>query len=152
ADLLNHGDPFSLLAAFELVAAHPADPACVELGDLILGTLWGDEGTVAQLTSDFCVATIVTMVMTRWRGVMESWPIAGRRLACLAHAGVICRVFGHYQTQQPELLEQVRGWFGPRFRMGGLLEIGEARGWSSRMLLPGAVEGMLLRRFDAVLD
>jgi hypothetical protein len=152
ADLLNHGDPFSLLAAFELVAAHPADPACVELGDLILASLWGDEGTVAQLTSDFCVATIVTMVMTRWRGVMESWPIAGRRLACLAHAGVICRVFGHYQTQQPELLEQVRGWFGPRFRMAGLLEIGEARGWSSRMLLPGAVEGMLLRRFDAVLD
>jgi hypothetical protein len=152
ASLINHGDPFSLLAAFELLAVHPSNDACRELGDVILSTLWGEKGSAGDLSIDFCIGAIITFVMTRWRRTFEGWSIPGRRLASLAHAGLICRVFANFQIQRPELLAEVRGWFGPRLRLAGLLEVGEARGWLTRLMIPDAVEGMLLRRFDAVLD
>ena len=150
--LVKQGDPFSLLAVFDLLCRHVDNPACRELGDQLLEDVWGSSGSIGDLAEDFCTAAILTMTVTRWEGPLRAWSLPQRRLATLAHAGLVCRVFRNFEIHHPGLYEQVRRWFGPQFTLSGSIDRGEARDWSPSWLIPDAIEAYLLLRFDQALD
>ncbi|QGN54075.1 hypothetical protein [Novosphingobium sp. Gsoil 351] len=150
--LIEQGDLFSQLAAFELICAHIHDPDCRAVGDELFAALWSADGNASALAEDFCTAAILTTVVTRWQTPIRGWPLPRRRLAVLAHAGLICRVFRHYQIERPTLLEHVRRGFGPQFTISALLDRSEDPTWSDTWHIPDAVEANLLSRFDQLLD
>ena len=150
--LIEAGDPFSLVAAFKLLIMRLDDPGCRETADALVEELWGEHGAASALAEDFCTAATVTMVVTRWQGQTRDWPLHGRRLVTLAHAGHICRVFRHFEIKRPELHDQVRTWFAPQMRLLDRLDRRFSRGWTANLLVPDAIEGYLLARFDAILD
>lgn len=150
--LVDAGDPFSLVAAFELVCAHVADPACRALGDRIIDLLWGSDGVGANLAEDFCSAAIITTVVAAQEGSLRSWQLPGRRLATLAHAGHICRVFRQYDVPRPDFFEEIRAAYRPELRIIDMHDRSQARVWSLNLLVPDAIEGYMVARIDAALD
>jgi hypothetical protein len=150
--LIDAGDPFSMVAAFELVCAHLGDPACRALGDRIIDGLWGADGMAADLAEDFCSAAIITTAVSAQEGSLRGWTLPGRRLAIFAHAGHICRVFRNFDMPRPSFFEEIRGAYASELRIVDMHDRSAARGWSLNLLIPSTIEAYMVARIDAVLD
>lgn len=148
--LINAGDLFSALAAFELGCARNAAGPCREAGSRALDLLLGDEA--GPMAHDFCLCAVTTIGVVDQSAVLADWPLALRRCATLAHAGHASRLLGGFVIDRPRQFEQVRDWAGDRWQLCSLVDRLEAPEWLRDWLEPDIVSGYLLRRVDNALD
>lgn len=149
--LVEDGDAFSLLAAFEVAAARSSSPTCRATGDRILHSLFGLEGRLPAVAHDFAAAAKIAMGVADARNALAGQPLPHRRCALLMHAGHAARALGYFEIQRPDLFKAVEEWIGSTFRLVGIVERGDGPEWFREWLMPEVVAAYLARRFDAVI-
>lgn len=149
--LIAAGDPFSLLAAFQIVCAGLKSPRLRTLGDKLIDIVWAEAGSLDPRLTDFHSGAIITSAAILERGDLQHWPLDRRRLATFAHAGHIVRVLGQFDVQGEELLSRTLNAFGPYHQLSGALDQRLSSGWETGLLTAKAIKAYLLRRFSAVL-
>ena len=149
--LIAAGDPFSLLAAFQIICAGLRSPKLRALGDKLIDIAWREIGSLDPRLTDFHSGAIVTSAAVLERGDLQDWPLERRRLATFVHAGHIARVLGQFEVQRDELLNRTLEAFGPYHQLGGALDQRLSIGWETGLLTAKAIKAYLLRRFSAVL-
>jgi hypothetical protein len=149
--LVAAGDPFSLLAAFQIACAGIPSPKLRAIGDKVMEIVWGEASSLESRLTDFHSGVIVTSAAILERGDMQGWTLDRRRLATFAHAGHIARVLGQFKVQNDELLNRTLDAFGPYHQLGGALDQRFSIGWEAGLLTAKAIKAYLLRRFSAVL-
>lgn len=150
--LVDAGDPFSLLAAFQIACANIKGRGFRELGDRMVEATFAAADSFDNKAKDFCVGVIVTSARMMGRGQDYSADARRRRLAAFAHAGHIARVLGQFEVQRDALLERVRAGFGAYFQLSATLDQRTGIGWEAGLLTPPAIGAYLLRRFVHVLN
>lgn len=150
-ELLEEGDAFSLVAAFEACCARHASPACVAVGNSILEALFGEEGRHEQIAHDWCIAARMVLASADLVHALPDWPLPQRRATLLAHAGNVSRALAGYDFDRPELLTYAYGWIATRYRLRGQLERVESSEWVRDWLNPSVVTAQMIRRMDAAL-
>jgi len=150
-DLLEAGDPLSLLAAFELACARPKDARLEELGAVALDELFAGGSQPSRTIVLFTAALYAVIVLLDWKGPLKSYPVAIRRLAAFLQASQVTRVLGQFDLNESEFLEWVQSRVASRFQLIVPLQRRLAPHWRLEWLQPGFIEAYIRRRCEDVL-
>lgn len=142
-ELADAGDPFSALAGFKIASTRLDCPECVERGTAILNALLGTTDRLEEMAHDFAAVARSVIAFADICGTVAGEPIAQRRCAMLAHAGIVCREFARLNVQRPEFLHMVEGAVGKGYRLGGFVERSRERWWTRERLVPEFIAGHL---------
>lgn len=145
------GDPFSAVAAFDLVCANLNDARFVALGDEILEMYLGSEERLEKVAADFTALAKAVIGFADLNGTLALEKVEVRRCAFLAHAGLLSREFADLDVEQPGFLEMVEDWIGEPYRFMGHREAWDSRWWSRERLHPTVIAAYLRRRFKAII-
>lgn len=151
-DLLEEGDAYSLVAAFQACCARLPSPTCAAVGDRIVEALFADEARLDQITHDFCIAARMSTAGADLTHALRDWPLAQRRCTLLTHAGTVARALAEFDFDRPELLASANGWVANRYRLHGYLERVESSAWVRDWLNPLTIRAQMIKRMDAALD
>jgi hypothetical protein len=150
--LLGAGDPFSLLAAFEIVCANLKNLALKKIGSEIIELVLTDQDKFDKTIHNFCSAARLSLGVAATGAVLDDWQTSVKRLTLLAHAGHITRVLHQFDVKQPEFLEQVQSSGGGQFDLAEMLHNAEARRWQQSYLSPDLVKAYIARRLGASIE
>lgn len=150
--LLEEGDPFSAIAAFELSSSRAADAGCRAAATSILDRLVGEGTFLEDISHGFCVGALVATQSLDHSHVINDWPLAARRLAAMAHAGHVARVLHQTQIDRIAAWNQVSVSVGPAWHLAGLLERIDDGVWLREWLEPSIVSACVLHRLGVAVS
>ena len=145
------GDPFSMLAGFELAAARASSTFCTDAATNILESLLTEDAFDA-LIERFCVMGVLALNVFDVRGILADAPLGLRRCAALAHAGLMCRASKGFEVSMDGLLDQTLSWASPRWGLAAIVDQFEAPVWLRTWLQPAMLGPYVLRRVRQVMN
>ena len=151
SELIDHGDAFSLVAAFEAVCARPQSAEGRAVGDKLVDHLFA-EGRLSAVAHDYCIAARISLAISERRHLLDALPLHLRRCTILTHAGHAARALGALEFERPAMLEAANAYSANRYRLANFVERREANEWIRNWLMPDGIEAYLLRRLDRALD
>lgn len=150
--LLVSGDPFSIVAAFQIVCENIENDALKRLGSAAIDLVLNDDSEFDTLVHNFCAAARLSLGVAATGAILDGWPPSVKRLTLLAHAGHIARVLHQFDVKQPEFLEQVQESGGGQFDLAEMLLNAQSRRWQHSFLSPDLIKAYIVRRLSAEVE
>ncbi len=148
--LLDEGDLFSLVAAFEVACTRAHEPEVAAAGKRVAERV-GGEGVLTTAATMFCACAMITLCDIGVAGLLRDLRPEVARCASLAQAGLSARALGAFNVDHEAMLRQVRKAHGPRMLIGGILDRFVGR-WSRQWLFPSVIAAYALRRLGSALE
>ena len=149
--LIADGDAYSLVAAFRLACAHPADDDLRRQGTRLLAWLFGEGRAIDAVAHDFAAAATAVIGDADVGGTLRDAPLSQRRALLLAHAGWVARLFRLLDVKRPETMAHVDAWIGKVVGLAGVIDRFDSRWWLRDWLRPAVVAGQVKARLRAAL-
>lgn len=151
SDLAHAGDPFSAVAALQIVSSRLDSGDCVKVGSDVLNAYLGNSERMEVAAHDFVALAKCVIGYADIDGILADEPTAHRRCALLAHAGLLTREFSKLEVERPKFLEMVEHWIGNSYRVAGLVERNSDRWWIRERLHPLIVAAQVRMRLKAII-
>lgn len=149
-ELRADGDPFSLVAAFQIACAKVTDGRFREEADAIFHQLVATSEYCEQITHDYAACAMLIVGYADTQGTLVTKPLPLRRAAFLLHAAWAVRVLNAKEVQRPQFLAAVEQWVGATYRLAGLVDRKEGRWWFREWLRPEILAGQIRGRAKAI--
>lgn len=149
-ELRADGDPFSLVAAFQIACANVADSRFREEADAIFRQVIVTKEYCEQIAHDYVACAMLIMGHADAQGTLATKPLPLRRAAFLLHAAWAVRVLNAKEVQRPQFLAAVEQWVGATYRLAGLLDRNEGRWWFREWFRPEILAAQIRGRVKGV--
>jgi hypothetical protein len=149
-ELRADGDPFSLVAAFQIACAKVTDGRFREEADAIFHQLVATSEYCEQITHDYAACAMLIVGYADTQGTLVTKPLPLRRAAFLLHAAWAVRVLNAKEVQRPQFLAAVEQCVGATYRLAGLVDRKEGRWWFREWLRPEILAGQIRGRAKAI--
>lgn len=149
-ELRADGDPFSLVAAFQIACARVADGQFCEEADAIFLQLVAKSEHSDKIAHDYAACAMLIMGYADTQGTLATKPLPVRRAAFLLHAAWAVRVLNAKEVQRPQFLAAVEQWVSATYRLGGLVDRKEGRWWFREWLMPEILAGQIRGRAKGI--
>ncbi|WP_230190123.1 NADP-dependent oxidoreductase [Sphingobium sp. CECT 9361] len=151
SELAQAGDLFSAIAALQIVSSRLGSDDCVKVGTEVLDAYLGTSERMAEAAHDFVALAKSVIGSADINGTLSDAPIANRRCALLAHAGLLTREFSKLEVKRPKFLEMVERWIGNSYRVASLVERSSERWWVRERLHPLVIAAQVRMRLRNII-
>ncbi|MGF7170298.1 hypothetical protein FHS91_001975 [Sphingobium xanthum] len=149
-ELRADGDPFSMVAAFQIASIRMADSRFREEADAIFLQLVATNEYCEKIAHDYTACSMLIMGYADTQGALATKPLPLRRAAFLLHAAWAVRVLNAKEVQRPQFLAAVEQWVGATYRLAGLVDRKEGRWWFREWLRPEILAGQIQGRTKGI--
>jgi hypothetical protein len=149
-ELIDDGDPFSLIAAFQISCAKIADDQFRAEASAIFLQLIATSDYCEKIAHDYSACAFLILGYADARGTLASLPLPLRRAALLLHAAWAVRVLKAKDIQRPQFFEDIEEWIGSTYRLSGLVDRKEGRWWFREWLRPEIMAGLIRSRMKGI--
>ncbi len=144
------GDPFSVLAAFQIACARLESSEFQNEAKAIFDQLIATDEYCEKIGHDFAACALLIVGYADTQGALSGLPLQLRRGALLLKAGWAVRVLNAKEVQRPQFFKAAEQWVGSSYRLAGLVDRKEGRWWFREWLLPEIVAGQIRGRIKGV--
>jgi len=144
------GDPFSILAAFQVTCARLERNEFRDEAKAIFDQLIVTDEYCDKIAHDFAACALLIVGYADTQGALSGFTLPLRRAALLLNAGWAVRVLNAKEVQRPAFFKAAEQWVGSTYRLAGLVDRQEGRWWFREWLLPEIVAGQIRGRIKGV--
>lgn len=150
SELATAEDHFSLAGAFEICADCVAkDARFVALGEQLLDRLFADTDALLRRCQTFAAAFVLATARLAMHATTRTRPVYWRRLAAVAHAGLVVRACGASPMEREGLLRWALRLRGLEYKVSVYLDVSVEPQWRPEWLDPGILAADVFGRVNA---